>query len=64
MQTDFLVLTDEELLAVHGGKGRVNCLPKFLKGMARGAVYGIPLGAAGIVGGANLGMVGGALSCL
>lgn len=35
MQTDFLVLTDEELLAVHGGKGRMNCLPKFLSRSAR-----------------------------
>ena len=49
---------------VDGGKRGPNCVGNFLGGLFAGAAAGVPLGPAGIVGGANLGMVGGALTCL
>ena len=64
MMKEFTVLTECELAKVDGGKRGPNCVGNFLGGLFAGAAAGVPLGPAGIVGGANLGMVGGALSCL
>ena len=61
MMKEFTVLTECELAKVDGGKRGPNCVGNFLGGLFAG---GVPLGPAGIVGGANLGMVGGALTCL
>ena len=47
----------------YGGAGTVPFGINLL-GLFAGAAAGVPLGPAGIVGGANLGMVGGALTCL
>lgn len=60
MENKFVTLT-EELTLVYGGKGGKSCVNNFL---AAGAVAGVPGGIVGIIGGANLGMVGGAISCL
>jgi bacteriocin-like protein len=64
MIKEFTVLTECELAKVDGGKRGPNCVGNFLGGLFAGAAAGVPLGPAGIVGGANLGMVGGALTCL
>ena len=64
MMKEFTVLTECELAKVDGGKRGPNCVGIFLGGLFAGADAGVPLGPAGIVGGANLGMVGGALTCL
>ncbi|WOX37451.1 Blp family class II bacteriocin [Ligilactobacillus salivarius] len=64
MNKEFTVLTEVELVKVDGGKRYPNCVGNFLGGLFAGAAAGVPLGPAGIVGGANLGMVGGALTCL
>ena len=64
MMKEFTVLTECELAKVDGGKRGPNCVGNFLGDQFAGEAAGVPLGPAGIVGGANLGMVGGALTCL
>ncbi|WP_304652676.1 Blp family class II bacteriocin [uncultured Ligilactobacillus sp.] len=63
MENKFETLTEKELMNVYGGK-KPSCVRNFLGGLAVGALRGAPGGVAGVVVGANLGMVGGALSCL
>lgn len=63
MENKFETLTEKELMNVYGGK-KPSCVRNFLGGLATGALAGAPGGVAGVVVGANLGMVGGALSCL
>ncbi|HAB49182.1 MAG TPA: bacteriocin [Lactobacillus sp.] len=63
MENKFETLTEKELMNVYGGK-KPSCVRNFLGGLVKGALSGAPRGVAGVVVGANLGMVGGALSCL
>lgn len=64
MKTQKVTLSRRQLTNIYGGKGRNNCLRSFVGGMISGAAAGSSLGVVGVVGGANLGMVGGAISCL
>ena len=52
MMREFTVLTECELAKVDGGKRGPNCVGNFLGGLFAGAAAGVPLGPAGIVGGA------------